>query len=241
MGFPLPQHGPLPGGSISTISTYRPDVAYSIGQMVIEYGVLYVSLVNNNQGWVPYFSPSQWSTQIISPGTGATHLIEAQTVSGTTGSVTFSDIPTGYTNLQLVATASTNSELNQYLQAQFNGDMGTNYDLQYQICQYVPGPDGGSGSTWNTPGSNSAVIGLLPSSANLAQGAGSSDTTIYDYTGTVFFKNTTSLSSGPINGFNENLQASAMWRSTEEIASITLFPTEGSFTNGSVFNLYGVL
>ena len=69
------QIGPFPCGGNSDISTYRPEVMYSIGQVVISYGVSYQSLVNNNQGNTPCYSPSQWTTTIGSatggPPTGS--------------------------------------------------------------------------------------------------------------------------------------------------------------------------
>lgn len=53
------QIGPNPG---SNITTFHPEQIYVTGQAVVFQGVIYQSLVNNNQGWNPATSPSQWST-----------------------------------------------------------------------------------------------------------------------------------------------------------------------------------
>lgn len=67
------QIGPYPGGSISTLQTYRPEVPYSIGNVVIMYGILYQSVVNNNQGNAPIslggILNSNW-TRVIGNGSG---------------------------------------------------------------------------------------------------------------------------------------------------------------------------
>lgn len=65
------QIGPLPCGAVSSITTWRQDLAYQIGQVVILNGVTYQSLTNTNLNQNPCtFSGSQWSN-IVGAGPGA--------------------------------------------------------------------------------------------------------------------------------------------------------------------------
>jgi hypothetical protein len=65
------QVGPLPCGAVSSITTWRNDFPYSIGQVVIFDGVTYQSTVNNNINLNPCtYSGSQWSNVLSGGGGG---------------------------------------------------------------------------------------------------------------------------------------------------------------------------
>lgn len=65
------QVGPLPCGANSSLSTWRQDFGYSIGQVVLLNGVTYQSLVNNNINQNPCtYQGSMWSNVVGSGGGG---------------------------------------------------------------------------------------------------------------------------------------------------------------------------
>lgn len=70
------QIGPSP---VSSLSTWRVEEVYTIGQAVMRNGVIYQSLVNNNVAFDPAGSPSQWSTTL---GTGASFTLPTATLAG---------------------------------------------------------------------------------------------------------------------------------------------------------------
>lgn len=64
------QVGPLPCGAVSSITTWRQDFAYQIGQVVILNGVAYQSITNANLNQNPCtFSGTQWSN-VVGSGNG---------------------------------------------------------------------------------------------------------------------------------------------------------------------------
>lgn len=66
------QVGPLPCGAISSITTWRPDFPYSIGQVVILNGVTYSSLVANNLNQNPCtYVGVMWSNIVGGSGTSS--------------------------------------------------------------------------------------------------------------------------------------------------------------------------
>lgn len=68
------QIGPLPCGAVSSITTWRQDFPYLIGQVVIFNGVTYQSLTNNNLNQNPCtYSGTQWSN-IVGSGGGSSGL-----------------------------------------------------------------------------------------------------------------------------------------------------------------------
>jgi len=152
---------------------------------------------------------------------GATYTpIATQTLGSSASTVTFSSIPSTYTDLVLVAGASMASGSTFGLQ--FNGDSSTNYSRT--IIE-------GNGS--------SASSSRTTSSASLDVYAPSSPYTlifnIQNYSNTTTYKTTlwTSRTSSWLG------QWVGLWRSTNAITSLSL--TGGSsFAAGSVFTIYGI-
>jgi hypothetical protein len=81
------QIGPLPCGAVSSITTWRQDYAYSIGQVVILDGVTYQSITNNNLNQNPCtYQGSQWNN-VIAAGLSP---VQSITTVGNSGPATLS-------------------------------------------------------------------------------------------------------------------------------------------------------
>lgn len=146
----------------------------------------------------------------------------ARTTLTTSGSVTLSSIPAGYTDLVLQISAQ--STVTSYLGIRFNGDSGSNYSrtgLQ----------DPGGGASFRQ--SNQTIAGVN----GIRQGADSfGNISIYinNYSNTTTYK--TFLYEGhEFNSVNEI--GVCLWRNTSAINSIFI---DGPFNSGSTFTLYGI-
>jgi hypothetical protein len=153
--------------------------------------------------------------------------ISTQTLASAVATVTFSSIPSTYTDLVLVmagiaATASTDS-----CEIQFNGDTATNYS--YTLLS-------GNGTTASSSRGTSTAfiaIGLITSSEQV-----SNIWHIMNYANTTTYKSV--VGRGSIAGAQVRTGA-GMWRSTAAITSLLLKnDTAQNFAIGSMFTLYGI-
>ena len=151
--------------------------------------------------------------------------IATQTLGSATASVTFSSIPSTYTDLVLVVNGAASAGDNIYLQ--FNGDTTTNYSGTYI---YGDGTSAVSGRNTTTA---TASIGYLSTTQ------GSAICHIMNYANTTTYK--TYLARW--NGLTTLVAASvALWRKTPEaITSIKVGFASSTFNTGSTFSLYGIL
>ena len=157
--------------------------------------------------------------------------LDTKTISTTVASVTFTSIPSGYTDLILVADATT-AVANGSITLQFNGDTSTNYSY---TALYGTGSAAGS-----LRASNAAIIGFMGYAAQVPVGTramGIAQIQNYSNTTTnktVLIRNTPAVSS--------TVEAAVgLWRSTAAINSITVLPISGaSIGASSTFTLYGV-
>jgi hypothetical protein len=159
------------------------------------------------------------------------------TQSGGSSSVTFSSIPTGYTDLFLVAdvrgdTAATSTQVRLTL----NGDTGANYDSTYVV---------GINSAASSVGafaSTSITVLDMPAASATASLSGGLNIQILNYAGTARHKSVLTQGGsrfGATAANMENLSYFADWRSTSAVTSLTLTAQAGNFTADSKFTLYG--
>ncbi len=151
--------------------------------------------------------------------------IATTTASGSSGTITFSSIPSTYTDLVLIA-AGTASAAN-YTKLTFNGDAASNYSIT------------------NFYGTGSAVGSTRASNFNYIQ-------CYYNYANTnqtmmrvnVFnYSNTTTYKTAFLPDANAAQEVTAkvgLWRSTAAVTSITLERVSGNWNSGSTFTLYGI-
>lgn len=153
--------------------------------------------------------------------------IATNTVSSATTSVTFSSIPSTYTDLVLVVSAWGSTGSDAFLR--FNGDTGTNYSDTVVR---------GNGSTASSVrDSNAAGIDM-----------GVVSTTSGTFTPMIFniqnYSNSTTYKTalGRISNANSMVTALVgMWRNTAAITQIDLVErTSTGWQSGSTFSLYGI-
>ena len=168
--------------------------------------------------------------------TGSLTLIQQQTLSAARASVTFSSIPSGYSDLVVVTnargdTASASTPVN----IQFNGDTGANYDrIDLQVNSKT--------NINSVVAQTSMTIGYAPAASAPANVADTIEAQIASYAGTAFQKAVNSVSTlktGTTTSTINAVKSSGWWRSTASVTSITVIPGAGNFVAGSSFSLYG--
>jgi hypothetical protein len=155
--------------------------------------------------------------------------IATQTLGSSAATVTFSSIPSTYTDLVLVLSATSNVAANSYVR--LNNDSGTNYSW---TALY------GDGSTAGSDKASSTANGILvdyfanPTSTQI-------NTVIMqfnNYSNTTTFKTVLSRANRAGSGTDAIV---ALWRSTAAITELTLrFTGSQTWSTGSTFSLYGI-
>lgn len=154
--------------------------------------------------------------------------ISTQTLGSAAASVTFSSIPSTYTDLVLVVVSKWTGSGNSSYGMRFNADGGTNYSRTYILGS------GGGGSSARASNQTSTFNGQV----NATEWS-SSVFHIMNYSNSTTFKNVLSRTDQTGNYVTAMV---ALWRSTNAITSIDLgyFDASGNWASGSTFNLYGI-
>jgi len=156
--------------------------------------------------------------------------IANQVLTSATASVTFSSIPSTYTDLVLVSSAGySTGGGNGTINLQFNGDTGTNYSFTYIQ---------GNGSAASSGRGSSTTIGVAAQADGSNLGSFAANTCqIMNYSNTTTYK----IAITRANADTVATQAwVSLWRSTSAITSLTLTGAY-SMAIGSTFTLYGIL
>ena len=180
----------------------------------------YRSMLGGNAAYIP----SSYESIVTATGTGSS------------GTITFSSIPSTYKHLQIrVMTRS--SSVGRNIQVRFNSDTGANY-AQHNMR--------GNGSTVAAAGSASVTeieAGWIATSADAANVMGVSLIDVHDYASTSKNKTLRAISGLDNNGGTTNERIylySGLWMNTAAINSISLISNSGNWTTSSVFSLYGI-
>jgi hypothetical protein len=151
--------------------------------------------------------------------------IASQTTTGTTASITFTDIPQTYQDLVLVCQSKISTSFAD-IGLQFNNDTGTNY-ADVLIVGYV-----------------STAAGGVHNNANFLRGWYLSSSETYTMINLMNYTNTTNykqvIGRSATVSANEIEVAAGSYRSTSPITTITLTPQAANFLANSTFNLYGI-
>lgn len=162
--------------------------------------------------------------------------IATVTGTGSSGTITFSSIPSTYTHLQIRYIGRvTNSDTADNIFIQFNSDTGSNY-----AWHYLQGD--GASTAASGASSQSKILSGRVSAATAASdimGAGVLD--LLDYANTNKYKTLRTLTGQDRNGGGVIVMTSGLWQNTSAVSTITI--TNGSatnFTTSSHFALYGI-
>jgi len=152
--------------------------------------------------------------------------IATTTGTGSSGVITFSSIPSTYTDLVLVSNFETSTSANAYYR--INGDTGTNYS---DTELYGDGSSVGSSRRSNQALSYTTYLSGSGQRAVMT-------TNFMNYANTSTYK--TFLTRYSNASFELGAEV-ALWRSTSAITSITLnLNNSANFTSTSFFTLYGI-
>jgi hypothetical protein len=165
-------------------------------------------------------------------------LIASSTVgSGGAASISFSSIPSTYTDLcvKISARMDTAAANVSYLKVRFNAAT-TNY-----ADRTVFGSGAVAGSVFNIIGDQTGIYWLaIPAAASTSSVFGNADVYVPNY-------NSANYKSVSIDSVSENngtttyaFLVAGLWQSTSAITSINLVPDAGALVQYSTFYLYGV-
>lgn len=171
------------------------------------------------------------SRPAVAADTGAMFPLQVVTV-GAAGasSVTFSNIPSTYSHLQVRAIARGTTGSIQ-VNTRFNSDTGSNY-TEHQLA--------GDGSSASAYGAGNITWIPLGAVATATSTFGAYVIDILDYKNTNKYKTVRALRGFDSNGSGNLGLFSGLWRSTSAITQIDLIANTGNFTQYSQFALYGI-
>lgn len=161
--------------------------------------------------------------------------IATTTLSSAASSITFSSIPSTYTDLRLVLVA-TASAANLWLT--FNSDTATNYSATWIMGSSFPSQAASSGRATSdtkinmTNGNSYGISSTIPSLYTVD---------IFSYAGSTN-KTCLTTSADDRNGTGDVGNFVGLWRSTSAITSVTFTNgSSGTFNTGTTATLYGIL
>lgn len=164
--------------------------------------------------------------------------IASVTGTGSSGTITFSSIPSTYKHLQIRGIARSTQAVDNDINiiVQFNSDTSTNY------TRHALTGDGTTAGTNSGTSQTSIYIysgGRGNSSSTDTLGAFIAD--IHDYASTTKNKTLRSFSGADDNDTTGDIAlSSGLWMSTSAITSIEIKTTSGSWTTQTQFALYGI-
>lgn len=186
----------------------------------------YTSFLAGNTQFVPNYAVGAYDSIATATGTGSS------------GTITFSSIPSTYTSLQLrVLGRTTRANTDSTLGIRFNNDTGSNYTYHYLS---------GSGSSASAAGftaqtaSYNAVISGSTTASNVM---GVAVIDVQDYASTTKNKTIRTLTGWDTNNVTGGSVGiySGLWINTAAINRIDLIIADGSnWDSNAVFALYGI-
>ena len=163
-------------------------------------------------------------------------LISSNVLSSSAASVTFSAIPSTYTDLVLrLSTRTDLADTSVNIYTRFNGDTATNYSTT-RVANYAGGVD-----------SARSTSQVRFNQAPWSEGTNLTSNTFAN--SEMYIPSYTASQNKPLSVFDavENNAASAyviatasLWLNTAAITSIEMLPYSGTFVSGSSFYIYGI-
>jgi hypothetical protein len=150
--------------------------------------------------------------------------IASQTLSSAATTVTFSDIPSTYTDLVIVANVK--GSVGAYPQIQINGS-GANLSRLYLV--------GNGSAASSSKASDNYIVGAT--NWNTGDSAFTTITHIFGYSNTTTFKTLLTRVSNASVGVEAVVNT---WRSTSAVTSFAYYASSGNLAIGSTIALYGI-
>ena len=154
--------------------------------------------------------------------------IATTTLGSAASSITFSSIPSTYTDLRLVYVETSSDTADQGIR--FNSDSGTNYSTTFM---YGTGAAVGSNRTTN------ATYILTWNSVSGSAIPGLKTIDIFSYAGSTY-KTALVSHSDDKNGSGMVGSNVGLWRSTSAITSLTIVRDSGNFSTGTTATIWGI-
>jgi len=170
------------------------------------------------------------SSKLVS--TNSYESIATATGTGSSGTITFSSIPSTYKSLQLRFNVRSTT-FGSSLSLRYNSDSGSNYAQHTLYANEATITATGSSST-----SSNQIAGFVYGIYDSYSTVGVID--IIDYASTTKNKTLKSFSGLSLNVNNEIVLASGLWNSTAAVSSISIFLSAYNFTTNSTISLYGI-
>lgn len=171
----------------------------------------------------------------VAASTNSYESIATASGTGSSGTITFSSIPSTYKHLQLRAIGRSDyAGGNVQIAVRFNSDTAANYSTHYIV---------GNGSTATASGTANTTFadaGQVTAATSTSNAMGMAVIDILDYADTNKYKTLRSLSGFNANGSGQALLTSGSWRSTSAVTSIVLIAGAGNWTTTTQFALYGI-
>ena len=152
--------------------------------------------------------------------------IATQTLGSATSTVTFSSIPSTYTDLIIVVNAK--SAGTPTIRLQFNSDTGSNYS---STILYGDGTSAGSVRV-----SNEASINI----GAVVTEFGTTIIHVMNYSNSTTYKTALGDYRMTSSAYGEAGAKVGLWRSTSAISTIVISTASNTFSTGSSFSLYGI-
>ena len=161
--------------------------------------------------------------------------IATATGNGSSGTLTFTSIPSTYKHLQLRwFVKNTGSGSTQYIfPIRFNSDSGSNYSAHYINAN-------GSAVAASGNANMSGINFYFDFPANISNTYGVAIFDVLEYANTNIYKTTRSLNGYDANGSGQVAFNSGNWRSTSAINRIDISFNADAFATGSSIALYGI-
>jgi len=217
-------------GSITGTGTSSP---VTVSGLTAGTAYTFTVRTNNPSGSSAYSSASN---SVTPTSANSYESIATANGTGSSGTITFSSIPSTYQHLQIRYIGRvTNADTADNIFVQFNSDTGSNY-----AWHYLQGD--GSSAVAGAASSQSKILAGRVSAATATteiMGAGVLD--LLDYANTNKYKTLRTLSGQDRNGGGVIVMTSGLWQNTAAVSTITI--TNGSatnFTSTSTFALYGI-
>jgi hypothetical protein len=172
----------------------------------------------------------------IPASTNSYESIATATGTGSSGTITFSTIPSTYKHLQIrFLTRSTRSATSANIFIGFNGDTTTGNYYGHMLEG-----NGASASAAAKIGSSTSFMSATSAASNTSGIFSGGVIDVLDYANTSKYKTSRGLSGYDANGSGLLYLASGLWMNTNAITSIEITDPLGNFATGSQFALYGI-